>query len=652
MRVHRTRPVLFFATCLILAGCDQRGDGTQRQARGGEVAAPAQPPQFTAVTDEMLTQAGQDGQNWLMYGGAYHNQRYSPLNQVTRQNVGDLALAWVYQTGMAESFETTPVVVNGIMYITTPRSNVIALNATTGEELWRFEPRLGTTVICCGPNNRGVAVYQDKVFVGTLDARLIALNNRDGSVAWETQIDDPAAGYSQTMAPLIADGKVIMGTGGAEYGIRGYVKAFNPDNGELVWTWYAVPAPDEAPNGWWGEWKATDPFGTSLNRNIQQEKADSARYADAWRRGGASMWMTPAYDPETRTIYAGVGNPSPDLDGSIRPGDNLYSESIVALDATNGQLKWFFQYIPHDVWDLDAASPPVLFDRNGRKLVGHAGKTGWYYVVDAATGEPVLRSENFVPHENMFSPPTEEGVRMLPGANGGSEWSPSAFSPRTGLAYVLGLHQPMNYSVHSVPYERGELWLGSAFRAIPGEEQWGTFSAINVDDGRIVWQRRVPDPMIGGALATAGDLVFVGQANGSFDAFDAESGDVLWRFQAGAGVNAAPMTFMVNGVQYIAVAAGGNFQIGSKPGDDLYVFALREQIAARPVEQYQTPGFPRGSVQRFGESQQQRTAPAGGQGGQQPQQPRGDTGTRQGGDTGAAKGSDTTSASGSGRSKR
>src|SRR5690606_12921529 len=194
MRVHRMLPVLLLGTCLAVAGCEQRGDDTQRQARGGEVATTTAERRFTPVTDEMLTQASQDGQNWLMYGGAYHNQRYSPLNQITRQNVGDLTLAWVYQTGMSESFETTPVVVNGIMYLTTPRSNVIALDAISGEELWRYEPRLGTTVICCGPNNRGVAVYQDKVFVGTLDARLIALNNRDGSVAWETQIDDPAAG--------------------------------------------------------------------------------------------------------------------------------------------------------------------------------------------------------------------------------------------------------------------------------------------------------------------------------------------------------------------------------------------------------------------------------------------------------------------------
>ncbi len=600
LETWRSPAMLLGALGLLACGGGGEADKPDQPAADAASAAPAAPPQFTQVTDQMLLDAGKDGVNWLMYGGSYNNQRYSTLEQINKDNVKDLQLVYVYQTGVTKSFETTPLVVNGIMYMTTPDSKVITLNAVTGEEMWRYEPKLGITIICCGPNNRGVALYQDKVFVATLDDRLIALNQKDGSVAWEVQIDDPAAGYSQTMAPLIADGKVIIGTSGAEYGIRGYMKAFNPADGKLIWTWYAIPAPGEAPNGWWGEWKETDPFGTPLNRNIAQEKADSARYADSWRRGGGSMWMTPAYDPATKMLYAGVGNPSPDLDGKIRPGDNLYTESIVAVSVTDGKLKWYFQTVPHDVWDLDAASPPVLFERGGRKLLGHAGKTAWYYVLDAGTGEAVLRSEDFTPRENMFAQPTKAGVRMLPGANGGSEWSPTAYSPKTGHAYVLGLHQPMNYSTTSVGYRKGQLWLGSAFRAIPGEDQWGTFSAINVDDGKIAWQRKVPDPMIGGPLATAGNVVFVGQANGNFDAFDAEDGDVLWRFHAGAGVNSAPMTFSVGGTQYVAVAAGGNFQIGSKLGDDLYVFALRERLSGRAMQQYETPGYPRGSVNRMG----------------------------------------------------
>lgn len=573
-----TRFVTPFALGLaaVLAACQREQTATTQ-------------PQFTSVTDEMLLAAGSDASNavnWVMYGGAYNNQRYSPLNQIDKANVKNLALAWTYKTGVMKSFETTPLVVNGIMYMTTADSKVVALNAATGQQLWRYEPKLTTTIICCGPNNRGVAAYGDRVFVATLDDRLIALNQRDGTVAWQTQIDDPTAGYSQTAAPLIADGKLIVGTAGAEYGIRGYIKAFNPHDGKLLWTWYAIPAPGEAPNGWWGEWKETDPFGAPLHRNIAQEKRDSARYADSWRRGGGSMWMTPAYDPSTKTLYAAVGNPSPDLDGVTRPGDNLYSGSVVAIDVVSGRLKWYLQVLPHDVWDLDAVSPPVLFERNGRKLLGHAGKTGWYYVIDATNGTPVRRSDAFVPQENMFSPPTAKGVRMLPGANGGSEWSPVAYSPRSGMTYVLGLHQPMTYTTKKAPYAKGQLWLGSAFRAIANEPQWGTFTAVKVDDGKIAWQRKVPQPMIGGALATAGDIVFVGEADGSFDAFDAVNGNLLWQYKDSAGVNSAPMTYSLGGVQYVAVAAGGNFQIGSKIGDNLRVFALRDRL---PRELQQSP---------------------------------------------------------------
>jgi sulfocyanin len=247
--------------------------------------------------------------------------------------------------------------------------------------------------------------------------------------------------------------------------------------------------------------------------------------------------------------------------------------------------------VPHDVWDLDAVSPPILFERSGRKLVGHAGKTGWVYVIDATDGTPVRRSQAFVPQENMFTPPTPKGVRMLPGANGGSEWSPVAYSPRTAMTYVLGLNQPMTYSTNPEAYRKGQLWLGSAFKAIAGEPQSGTFSAINVDNGQIAWQRKTENPMIGGALATAGDVVFVGEANGSFDAFDAANGNLLWQYKDSAGVNSAPMTYSVGGVQYVAVAAGGNFQIGAKYGDNLFVFALRDRMPplGQRVQQAQAP---------------------------------------------------------------
>jgi len=588
MRNFPYRSLTLGVAAIVLASACNRGERQpSKNASQSSVA-----PHFTSVTEAMLLGAGSDtssANDWLIYGGAYNNQRYSLLTQVDTQNVKDLALAWTYKTGVQLSFETTPVVVDGVMYMTTAGSKVIALNAATGEQIWRYEPALTTTILCCGPNNRGVAVFGDRVFVATLDDRLIALNQRDGSVAWQATIDDPTAGYSETSAPLIADGKVIIGTAGAEYGIRGYIKAFDPATGKLLWTWNAIPAPGEAPNGWWGEWKETDPFGTPLHRDIAQEKRDSARYAEAWRRGGGSVWMTPAYDPATKTLYASVGNPSPDLTGSVRPGDNLYCDALVALDAATGKLKWYLQTLPHDVWDLDAVSPPVLFERNGRKLVGHAGKTGWVYLADANTGAPVRRSDAFVPQENMFAPPTAKGVRMLPGANGGSEWSPMAYSPKTAMTYVLGLNQPMTYSTNPEAYKKGQLWLGSAFKSIAGEPQSGTFTAINVDDGKIAWQHKTDKPMIGGALATAGGVVFVGEANGSFDAFGAANGNLLWQYKDTAGVNAAPMTYAVGGVQYVAVAVGGNFQIGSKYGDNLRVFALRDRMPPLTQRLQQAP---------------------------------------------------------------
>jgi PQQ-dependent dehydrogenase (methanol/ethanol family) len=538
----------------------------------------------TAVTSDMLLNA-QAGGDWLMYGGNYWNNRYSPLNQINAANVRNLVPRMVFQTGVEKlgSFENTPIVVNGIMYVTTPATPnniVIAIDLRTQKTLWRYEHKnAAVSTACCGPNNRGVAIAGGMVYVATLDAQLVALDQATGREKWVAQVGDPAEGYTETMAPLVIDDKVIIGTSGAEYGIRGFVKAYNAATGAPVWTWYTIPAPnaraDEGGvNGWWGRWVRTTPEGDNLNRNIAKEKADSARYADAWKVGGGSMWMTPAYDAETKTLYVGIGNPSPDLDGSIRPGDNLWTESVVALDAATGRFKWGYQTVPHDVWDLDAVSPPVIAMVGGRKAVVHAGKTGWVYVLDAATGRLIRRSDAFVPQENMFAQPTAEGTRMLPGANGGQEWSPITVNPELQYAYTVGLHQPMHYKTHYAPYERGKLWLGSAFVAIPGEAQWGTVSAVNLQTGKIAWQVKTEQPMIGGATATAGGLVFTGEGNGWFKAYDARSGRVLWQFFCGAGVNAAPSVFEVDGEQFIAVAAGGNFQLGFPLGDAVFVFGL------------------------------------------------------------------------------
>jgi alcohol dehydrogenase (cytochrome c) len=521
--------------------------------------------------------------DWSTYGGNAWNQRWSGLKQINTRNVSRLVPRMVLQTGVSRpgSFETTPIVVGDMMYVTTAYNEAtIAYDLNSKKQVWRYEHKLGTTLTCCGPNNRGVAVSDGSVFEGTLDARLIALDSKTGKVKWDIEVADPAAGYSITHAPLIVGQNVIVGVSGGEYGIRGHVTAYNTKTGEQAWRWYSIPAPkgdptfdEKAPNGWWGTW-ATKAEASDLHRDIAKEKADSAKYGDAWKTGGGGVWMTPAYDKDLNSIFLAVGNPSPDLDGSVRPGDNLYTDAIVALDATTGKTKWYYQTVPHDVWDLDAVSPPVVTTLDGKKIVVHAGKTGWVYVVNATTGKLVRKSDNFVPQENMFALPSEKGTRMLPGANGGSEWSPIAVDPTLNYAFVAGLHQPMNYITHSAPYEKGRLWLGSAFVAIPGEEQWGLYSAVNLATGKIAWQNKVPQPMMGGSLATAGGLAFTGEGNGNFNAYESRTGKLLWQFNAGAGCNAAPMTFTHGGEQYIAVACGGNFQLSYPLGDAVMVFGL------------------------------------------------------------------------------
>jgi len=524
--------------------------------------------------------------NWPTYGGSDWNQRWSTLSQINVRNVKDLVPRIIFQTGTGKlgSLETTPIVVDGRMYVTTPYSEaIIAYDLRTRKQLWRQEPKIGPVITCCGPVNRGVAIADGTVFVGTLDARLLAFDAITGDPKWEVQDADPSLSYSITMAPLVVGQNVIVGVSGGEYGIRGHLTAYNIATGKQVWRWYSIPAPGEDPvatNGWWGTW-ATKAENADLHRDIAKEKADSAKYPDAWQRGGGGVWTTPAYDKASNTIFATVGNPSPDLDGTARPGDNLFTDAMVAIDAATGKTKWYYQTVPHDVWDLDATSPSVVTMLGGRKVVLHAGKTGWLYVVDAATGKLVRKSQNFVPQENMFALPIAEGTRMLPGANGGSEWSPISVDPQLAYAFVAGLHQPMNYKTHPAPWEKGRLWLGSAFVGIAGEPQYGLFSAVDLKTGKIAWQNKVDQPMMGGSLATAGGLVFTGEGNGNFNAFDVKTGKLLWQFHAGAGCNAAPMTFEMDGEQFVAVACGGNFQLSYPLGDAVMIFGLPKPWAAR-----------------------------------------------------------------------
>jgi PQQ-dependent dehydrogenase (methanol/ethanol family) len=529
---------------------------------------------MTTVTQDLLNRAAGDGNNYLHTNGDYTQQRYYPNRQINVSNVSKLRPAWIFQTEVKESMETTPIVINGIMYITTSFNHVYALDARTGEQIWHYKHKLGPiTVYCCGPNNRGVAAYGDNIYMGTLDSKLVALNAKTGAVVWQSDIADPELGYSETMAPTAVNGKILIGTNGGEYGIRGFVKAFDAKDGKLLWTFYTIP---ENSVGVWAEKDAT---GRNMLRDIAAEKATLARTGDPYKTLGGGVWQNPAVDLATNRIYFVVGNPSPDLDGSLRPGDNLYTNSLVSVNLDTGQYVCHFQYIAHDVWDLDAVSPPIITTvagRDGRPVKGvlHAGKTGHVYIHDANDCSLIRFSEAMVPQENMWVLPTKDGARMLPGANGGVEWSPMAINPGLGLSYAINLHQPMTYHVESTPYPKGKLWLGGAFKVIPAEEQWGNVTAVDYNTGKIRWQVKTQQPMIGGVLATAGGLVFTGEGNGQFKAYDAETGAVLWKFQAGAGVNAPPASYTVDGKQYIVVAAGGNVQLDYKRGNNILAFTI------------------------------------------------------------------------------
>lgn len=558
---------------------------------------------------------------WPSYGRDYTNQRYSPLQQINRDNVAKLAPRWQFNSGVNATFQATPIVVDGVMYLSLPYNHVVALDARDGHQLWRYEhPRRKDYKMCCGPANRGVAVSAGKVFIGTVDARLVALDAKSGKVLWDIDVAadgsgtaevadslqdaDPlkkanvsgATGVGISMAPVVYQGKVIIGITGVGYGLHldapranaplgavvgvagrygrpGFLAAFDVDTGKRVWQFDTIPA-----QGWEGQFRATTPDGIPLNRDIQHERVTIAEYADAWRFGGGSAWTTPAIDLQRNLLFFGTGNPSPQMDDVSRPGDNLYTVSLVALDATTGKLRWFYQQVPHDVWGYDLASPPVLFDlmRDGKKIpaVGQASKLGWFYVHQRETGELLLKSEAYVPQENMFTHATEQGVRIHPGVLGGVNWSPAAVDEAAQTAYVAAMHWPVKYTLHNTPAEGDKPAIRYSALEPIDEARWGLLSAIDLATGKLRWQHRTDDPLVGGVLATAGGLIFTGEGNGHLDAVDAATGKVLWQARTEAGVNAPPMTYEIDGVQYIAVAAGGNQIFGFKQGDELKVFAL------------------------------------------------------------------------------
>ena len=538
--------------------------------------AQAQVGKSISVQQSQLTAADKDVNNNLHSNGSYAQTRYNLNKQINADNVSKLRPAFTFQTEVLESMQTAPIVIDGVMYITTSYNHVYAIDAVTGKQFWHYKHKMGpVTTYCCGPNNRGVAIMGDRVFMGTLDAKLVALDAKTGKLIWDTQIADPELGYSETMAPVAVNGRVLIGTNGGEYGIRGFVKSYDAKDGKLQWTFHTIPE-----KGHEGVWAVNDSTGRNMLRDIKAEKEQLAKQGgDFYKTLGGGVWMAPAVDLETNSIFFVVGNPSPDLYGTERPGDNLYTDSIVSLDLNTGKYKWHHQYIAHDVWDLDAVSPVILTEAKGKdgkmtKVAIHAGKTGHVYVHDRANGNLIRFSEAMVPQDGLWTLPTKEGAKMMLGANGGVEWSPMAFNPETRMAYAANLLQPMTYHVEPSKYPGGKLWLGGAFKTIPSEKQSGRLSAVNIDTGKVAWKFETDEPLIGGVLATAGGLVFNGEANGLFRAFDAKNGKKLWEYQTGAGVNAPAVSYAVGGKQYIAVAAGGNNQIDAKRGNSVVVFAL------------------------------------------------------------------------------
>jgi glucose dehydrogenase len=585
------------------------------------LAAACQAGVAAPVDDARLLDAASDPANWLLYGRDYSNQRFSPLTQINGGNVTRLVPRWIYQSGVSSTFQATPLVVDGVMYLSLPFNHVVALDAATGKELWRYTHKRRTEKMCCGPANRGVAVAYGKVFMGTVDARLIALDQSNGRLVWdvpmveeaaaETErteqlaIDDPlrkqrvtgSTGVGASMAPMVYRGKVIIGITGVGYGLHldsdragaplgavvgiagqsqraGFYAAFDVQTGKRLWQFDSTPA-----TGWEGEFRGTTPDGAPLERDLAREKATLAQHRDAWKRGGGSAWTTPAVDPALGLVFVGVGNPSPQMDDVTRPGDNLYTVSLVALDVETGAVRWYYQQVPHDMWGYDVASPPMLIEVESggerRAAVAQAGKTGWLYVLDRHTGKLLYKSEPFVPQSNLFKRPTAEGIVIAPGGGGGANWSPTSYDPRSGLVYVPALHMPMRYTVREIPATADKPALRYTSLEPADGPRWGTLSAIDTRaGGKIRWQVKTPDPLLGGALATAGDVVFTGEGNGNFSAFDTRTGERLWQFNCGAGVNAPPVSYAIGAKQYVAVAAGGNAIFGFRQGESLIVFGL------------------------------------------------------------------------------
>ena len=568
----------------------------------------------TVIDDRRLLNAADDTANWVTFGHDYTNQRFSPLRQIDQKNVTQLKPRWVYRSGKKGPFQAQPLVADGVMYVTLPGNDVVALDAATGETRWHYAHAPRRERAKGGPGNRGAALGYGLVYEATNDGQLVALNQQTGAVVWQRVIAVPEPGALDNltaaqqkimranidklpakMPPLVYNGMVIVGVTSAGYGIyynlgvktlkgaappreaflglRGFIGAYDAKTGEERWRWHSVRDHD-----WEGEFAETTNEGEPLYRDIAAEREAAAGLKDTWRAGGSSTWSTPSLDPQRGLLFAGTGNASPNDVSLARPGDNHYASSLVALDVNTGEVRWHYQQVPHDLWGYDVASASILFDAvvDGRAVpaVGIAGKTGWFYAHDRDTGALLFRSEALVPHNNLFKPPTVDGVMISPGSFGGVSWSPGSYDDERGAVYLAAIHRPTLLRIEYAEEAHGRIpYIATDIAS--DEPSWGTLSAVDTRaGGKLRWQTKTDAPLIGGVLATAGGLVFVGEGSGEFSAFNADSGARLWAHQVGAGVNAPPVSYQVNGQQFVAVAAGGSRFFGFRAGDMLIAYAL------------------------------------------------------------------------------
>ena len=555
-----------------------------------------------APPDTSLVPPPADG--WPTNGGNWYNQRYSPLTEIDRSNVANLKGVWHARLegsgiGPQYSGEAQPLVVDGVIYVPTGASDLFALEVATGNILWSYKSGLDPAidVVCCGWSSRGVAHGLGRIFLSRLDGQLVALDAKTGAVAWTVQAERWQDGFSITSAPLYYDGLVVTGFSGAEFGVRGRVKAFAADTGELVWTFYTVPGRGEPGNETW-------PQDNEL-----------------WQHGGATVWHTPAVDPELGLIFFSTGNPGPDFNGSVRVGDNLYTSSIMAVELKTGRYRWHFQQVHHDIWDLDSPAPVVLFDLEYdgrlRKGLAQASKTGWVYILDRTDGTPLVgidekpvpqeprqataatqpypRGDAFVPQQldiapegyplvnggKIFTPYWTDYIIAKPGILGGANWPPTAYDPATGYLYVCAGDQASSFLAAELGTEKpppGKFFVGGTFGTNP-LPAYGTFTALDMRTNTIVWQQHWADRCYSGATATAGGLVFVGRNDGRLTALDSQNGKKLWEFQTGAGMNAPVSVFAHEGKQYVVAYAAGNMFAASAKGDHVWLFALDGTLA-------------------------------------------------------------------------